>query len=381
MNLISQKLIEAVRGVFKSNERGLHVPIFEGNEKKYLMECIDTTLVSSVGPFVQKFEKLLESFTGAKHAICVVNGTSALHLSLVISGVESNQEVLIPALTFVATANAVSYCGAVPNFVDSCMDTLGMCPEKLEEYLRKSTRLKNNQCINIDTNRIIKAVVPMHTYGHPVEIQKIVEIAERYKLTVIEDAAESLGSFKNEKHTGTFGEIGILSFNGNKIITTGGGGAILTNNSILAQKAMHLSTTAKVKHNWEFNHDEIGFNYRLPNINAAIGCAQMEEIWTKLEYKRNIFRHYKTLFSNISEFKLIEEPLHSRSNYWLQTVLLSEDKAYLRDQILNELNSAGIAARPTWNLVSTLLPYTKTPRMELKNSENLAKRIINLPSN
>ena len=377
---LAQSIQAAVLQVVGSAPVALHEPRFAGNEWVYLKECLDSTYVSSVGKFVDRLEADLAAYTGAKHAVAVVNGTAALHMALLLAGVRPGDEVLIPALTFVATANAVAYCGATPHFADSEESTLGLDPRALREYLQAITEIRQQQCVNRATGRVIRAVVPMHTFGHPVDMEGVLAIARDFHLTLVEDAAESLGSTINGRHTGTFGLIGTLSFNGNKTITTGGGGAILINDSELAKRAKHLTTTAKVPHRWEYRHDDIGYNYRLPNINAALGCAQLEQLPDFLAAKRRIFGLYKTAFADLDEVRLVAEPEGCRSNYWLQTVILDETNAGQRDTILAVTNDAGLMTRPAWTLMHRLAPFRACPKMELPVSESLEQRLINLPS-
>lgn len=380
ISTLTGQIIEAIRSVVGSKSAALHEPIFCGNEWKYLEECLDSTFVSSVGKFVDRFESELASYTGARHAVAVVNGTSALHVALLLAGVQPKDEVLVPALTFIATPNAVNYCGATPHFVDSEFDTLGLDPNALQEYLKSITEIRNGQCINIKTGRVIRAVVPMHVFGHPMNIERLMEVAREFCLTLVEDAAESLGSKYKGQHTGTFGLAGALSFNGNKTITTGGGGAIITNDFELSKKAKHLTTTAKVPHRWNYEHDEIGFNYRLPNINAALGCAQLERLEDFLRAKRDLFDEYKLAFADISQANIFSEPEFCRSNYWLQTLMLEESALEQRDAILLSTNDAGMQTRPVWTLMHRLAPYQKCPKMELPVAESLEKRLVQLPS-
>ena len=377
---LAHQVVKAIHSVVGSGPVALHEPCFVGKEWDYLKECLDSTYVSSVGKFVDRFEADLATYTGAKHAIAVVNGTAALHVALLLAGVKSGDEVLIPALTFVATANAVAYCGATPHFVDSEERTLGLAPHALREYLQCMTEIHSGQCVNRNTGRVIRALVPMHTFGHPVDIEEVIAVARDFHLVLVEDAAESLGSFVQGRHTGTFGLMGTLSFNGNKIITTGGGGAILTNNAELARHAKHLTTTAKVAHRWEYLHDEIGYNYRLPNINAALGCAQLEQITDFLAAKRHLFERYQTAFALVPQAHIVAEPDSCRSNYWLQTLLLDESAAGQRDAILIATNDAGVMTRPTWTLMHRLAPYSECPKMNLPVAESLERRLINLPS-
>jgi len=374
------QIVGAIRKVVGPGPVALHEPSFDGNEWIYLKECLDSNYVSSAGKFVDQFELSLASYTGAKYAISVVNGTAALQIALKLAGVNSGEEVLLPALTFVATANAISYLGAIPHFVDSEERTLGIDAVKLREYLSANTEKQSGLCFNKSTKRVIRALVPMHTFGHPSDLEQLLSISRDFNLVLVEDAAESLGSFYRGQHTGTFGLLGTLSFNGNKTITTGGGGAILTNDESLARRAKHLTTTAKISHKWEFDHDEIGYNYRMPNINAALGCAQMEKLPEKIISKRELFKRYKEEFNLISGASIFEEPKNCQSNYWLQTLLLKDDNLDLRDAVLEASNKEGIMARPAWKLMSNLAPYRNSPAMSLKGANSLYRRVINLPS-
>ena len=377
---LSDQVIAAIRTVIGSDSAVLHEPSFKGNEWLYLKECLDSTFVSSVGKFVDRFEADLASFTGAKYAVAVVNGTAALHIALKLAGVNVGDEALIPALTFVATANAVTYCGATPHFIDSEERTLGIDPIKLRDYLKNHTEQRGGQCVNSATGRIIRAIVPMHTFGHPADLDGVMAVAHDFNLALVEDAAESLGSYYHGQHTGTFGLMGTLSFNGNKTITTGGGGAILTNDPELARHAKHLTTTAKRPHAWEYRHDEIGYNYRMPNINAALGCAQMEQLPTMLAAKRELFQRYHLALSSVSGVRLMTEPDQCQSNYWLQTLVLDPEHADQRDQLLKCTNDAGIMTRPAWTLMHELAPFKDCPRMDLSTAQSLAQRLINIPS-
>lgn len=357
----------------------LHEPTFSDKEIEYVTDCIRTGWVSSVGQYVSEFENRLAEYTGVKRAVAVVNGTAALHIALKLAGVQANDEVLIPALTFIATANAVSYLQATPHFIDVSEQTLGVDPIKLEEHLREIGELVNGQLINIKTGRVIRAVVPMHTFGHPVDIDALIDVCERYKVVMVEDAAESLGSYYKGKHTGGFGLVGALSFNGNKIMTTGGGGAILTNNEQLADYTKHITTTAKRPHPWEFSHDEIGYNYRMPNINAALGCAQIEKVDGFLAGKRQLTLHYQKLFEQIKGITLFTEPAFGTSNYWLQTILI-DPAQHNRDDVLSVLNNQGVMARPIWIPMNELTPYKDCPKGDLSVTNKLNNRIINIPS-
>lgn len=375
-----RNIITSIASVTGNCDTELHEPEFDGNELIYVKDCLDSNFVSSVGKFVDKFERDLEDYTGAKHAIAVSSGTSALHISLLLAGVKPGEEVLVPALTFVATANAVIYCGGRPHFVESEKNSLGIDPEKLRLYLESTTTRVSGFCTNRTTGRIIRAIVPMHTFGHPSRIHELLSICSDFNITMVEDAAESLGSFYTNQHTGTFGLLGALSFNGNKIITTGGGGAILTNDSNLAKRAKHLTTTAKVPHKWRFIHDEVGYNYRLPNLNAALGCAQLENIELKINRKRKLFERYRSAFKNIGNVSVFHEPQNSRSNYWLQAILLDSSMSSTRDEILNQSNRMGISTRPFWDLLNGLKQYSDFPSMETLQATDLANRVINIPS-
>jgi len=377
---LSDLIISAIQSVVGRGSVGLHEPTFAGNEWLYVKECLDSTFVSSVGKFVGHFEDDLAAFTGAKHAVAVVNGTAALHIALLLAGVKAGDEVLVPALTFIATANAISYCEATPHFVDSENTTLGIATAKLRDYLKAHTRQYGGLCINIATGRVIRAIVPVHVFGHPVDIEGLLSVANDFNIKLVEDASESLGSTYQSQHTGTFGLMGVLSFNGSKTITTGGGGAILTNDAIIAQRAKHITTTAKLPHPWDFVHDEIGYNYRLPNINAALGCAQLEQLPAKLVAKRTLFKQYQTAFELLEGVKLIAEPKQCISNYWLQTIMLNTDQAYKRDTILQATNQKGLMTRPVWQLMHHLTPFSNCPRMDLSSAEQLVQRLINIPS-
>lgn len=378
--LLAEQVVTALRAVLGPGPAMLHEPSFQGNEWLYLKECLDSTFVSSVGKFVDRFELDLVNFTGAKHAVAVVNGTAALHIALKLAGVQAGDEVLIPALTFVATANSVTYCNATPHFIDSEARTLGVDVAKLRDYLTSHTEQRAGQCVNRASGRVIRALVPMHTFGHPVDLDGLLALARDFNLALVEDAAESLGSTYHGQHTGTFGLLGTLSFNGNKTITTGGGGAILTNDAALARHAKHLTTTAKLPHAWEYRHDEIGYNYRLPNLNAALGCAQLEQLPSMLTAKRELFKRYQTAFSPVQGITLMAEPEYCRSNYWLQTLLLDDDHADQRDQVLAGTNAATYMTRPAWILMHELAPFKNCPRMDLTTAQSLSQRLINIPS-
>lgn len=377
---LAEQIVAAIRSVVGAGPVVLHEPSFTGNEWLYLKECLDSTFVSSVGQFVDRFEVELAIFTGARHAVAVANGTAALHIALKLAGVQADDEVLIPALTFVATANAVTYCGATPHFIDSEVRTLGVDPAKLRDYLANHTEQRVGQCVNRATGRVIRALVPMHTFGHPVDLDGLLAVAHDFNLALVEDAAESLGSYYCGQHTGTFGRVGTLSFNGNKTITTGGGGAILTNDAGLARRAKHLTTTAKLPHAWEYRHDEIGYNYRMPNLNAALGCAQLEQLPAMLAAKRELFQRYQASFAPVPGVKLIAEPEQCQSNYWLQTLLLDAEQVNQRDSVLQATNDAGFMTRPAWILIHELTPFKDCPHMDLAGVQSLSQRLINIPS-
>ena len=379
-SILATQIVDAIQQVIGLGPHALHEPWFAGNEWNYLKECIDSTYVSSVGKFVDRFEIDLATYTGSKYAVAVVNGTSALHIALQLAGVQSGEEVLIPALTFVATANAVSYCRAIPHFVESEERTLGIDANALRDYLLLISERTNGLCINRITGRIIRAVVPVHVLGHPINIDELLSVAYDFNLTIVEDAAESLGSTYHGMHTGTFGLLSTLSFNGNKTVTTGGGGAILTNNHDIARKAKHLTTTAKIPHRWDFVHDEIAYNYRMPNLNAALGCAQLERLPDLLSAKRRLFERYREGFIHIPNIQILSEPEGCCSNYWLQALLLDEKVLSQRDDILTATNDVGLMTRPLWTLIHKLVPYKTCPKMDLVVAESLERRVINLPS-
>lgn len=377
---LSQRVISSLRTVLGESEHVLHEPRFQGNEQSYVHECIGSTFVSSVGQYVDRFERELALFTGARYAIAVVNGTAALQVALKLAGVEPGDEVLMPALTFVATANAVRYLSASPHFVDSSPETLGLDPMALEDWLKHIGERTYGGTRNRTTGRRIRAMIPMHTFGHPCEMDSLLALARNYQLEVVEDASESLGSYYQGCHTGTFGLLGTLSFNGNKTITTGGGGAMLTNDKQLADRAKHLTTTAKKPHRWEYVHDEVGYNFRMPNLNAALGCAQLSQLPEFLASKRRLNEKYLQAFSDLPEMRLMTEPEGCYSNYWLQTLILEKDFEDQRDSILEATNDAGLMTRPAWTLMHNLPFYRQSPRAPLSVAESLARRIINIPS-
>lgn len=368
-----------IRNTFRKEEDfiPLHAPVFLGNEKQYLQECIDSTFVSSVGKFVDQFELEIARYTGVKRAVACVNGTNALHMALLLSGVERNDEIITQPLTFIATVNAISYCGAKPVFVDIDRDTLGLSPDSLSRFLKENTVVKKEGCFNIGTGKRIKACVPVHIFGHPCRIDEIVKICTEYQIEVIEDAAESLGSRYKGQHTGTFAQTGILSFNGNKILTSGGGGMLLCNSEELAKKAKHLTTQAKVPHPWEFNHDETGYNYRMPNLNAALGLAQLEKLDYFIELKRALAKKYKSFFASM-DIEFVTEPENSYSNYWLCCILFNNEKE--RSSFLEYTNERGIMTRPAWKLMNELPMFHDCQVFEILQAKRIADTLVNIPS-
>ena len=355
----------------------LHAPRFTGREKEYIIDAIDSTFVSSVGEYVNRFEEMICDYTGADYAVATVTGTSALHMALLVAGVKPDDEVICQPLSFVATANAISYCGAEPIFIDVDRDTMGLSPAALEDFLAENSYQEDGCCYNRRTGRSIRACVPMHTFGHPCRVDALTEVCDRFQLRLVEDAAESLGSMYKGRHTGTFGDLGIFSFNGNKTITCGGGGVIITDNKELAGKAKHLTTTAKIPHPYEYNHDEVGYNYRLPNINAALACAQLENLDLFIKQKRQLAQKYAAFFG-AHTLSLITEPEQARSNYWLNALLAKDIKE--RDQFLEATNDARVMTRPAWNLLNTLIMYRNCQTDELTNARWLVERLVNIPS-
>lgn len=373
------QITDFIHQLFRTEETvPLHAPLFIGNEKKYLEECIDTTFVSSVGKFVDRFEADMAAYTGSRKAVVCVSGTNALHMAMMLAGVERDDEVLTQALTFIATCNAISYIGAHPVFIDVDMETLGLSPKAVKDWLVKNAEVKNGTCYNKHSGRRVKACVPMHTFGHPVKIDELVAVCEEWHLELVEDAAESIGSLYKGRHTGTFGKVGVISFNGNKTITTGGGGMLLFQDEELGKLAKHLTTQAKVPHRWAFVHDHIGYNYRMPNINAALGCAQLENIDRYVADKRETAAIYADFFKNIPDITFFTEPEDCRSNYWLNVVML-KDKAK-QQEFLEYTNDHGVMTRPVWELMNRLEMFRHCETDGLKNTEWLADRIVNIPS-
>lgn len=372
------KLVEFIRAQYQTTEFiPLHAPVFTGREEEYVADTIRSTFVSSVGAYVDRFENNMAKYTGAKKAVAVVNGTAALHTALILAGVQQNELVLTQSLTFIATCNAIRYCGAEPVFLDVDLDTMGLSPAATEQWLTENAELDvNGICRHKSDHKAIRACLPMHTFGHPVKLDELLDLCNRWNIHLIEDAAESLGSLYKGRHTGTFGLVGTLSFNGNKVMTTGGGGMILTN-AELGAKAKHLTTTAKRPHPYEFFHDEVAYNYRMPNLNAALGCAQLEQLDAFISAKRKLALNYSEFFSN-SELKFFSEPENCKSNYWLNAVIC--ENAIQRDALLKATNDSGVMTRPIWTLMNKLPMYQHCLKDNLRNSEWLETRVVNLPS-
>lgn len=374
-----QDIVDFIKKTYDTDQFiPLHEPRFIGNEKKYLNECIDSTFVSSVGKFVDQFEQIIAEKIGVKYAIATSNGTSALHMCLILAGVSADDEVITQPLTFIATCNAISYIGAASVFVDVDLDTMGLSPQSLKSFLEQNCRMDNGQCRNKTTSRIIKACVPMHTFGHPCKIDEIGQICDEWNICLIEDAAESLGSTYKGQHTGTFGKMAAISFNGNKIVTSGGGGVIVTNDAAIAKRAKHLTTTAKIPHKWEFDHDEIGYNYRMPNLNAALLVAQLEQLNGFVAKKRNLAAQYQQFFAANNDLKFVSEPQDCQSNYWLQAVLLNDFEQ--RNQFLEYTNQQGVMTRPIWKLMNKVKMFETAQCADLTHSEYLEQRIVNISS-
>ncbi|CTR23275.1 LegC family aminotransferase [Escherichia coli] len=376
MNIKS--IIEFVRDVYKTDEFiPLHAPVFNGNEKKYVLDTLDSTFVSSVGKYVDDFERKMESYTGTARAVATVNGTAALSAALYLAGVKRGDLVITQALTFIATCNALYHLGAEPVFTDVSPVSMGLCPVALDNWLSENTELTEKGCVHRKTQQVVRAVVPMHTFGHPVELDELITVCQKWHIVLVEDAAESLGSFYKGKHTGTLGDYGALSFNGNKIITTGGGGMVLCRSSEAGVRAKHVTTTAKVPHPYEFYHDEPGFNYRMPNLNAALGCGQMERLDSFLKQKRELAQRYEAFFAG-SEFRFVKEPEYAQSNFWLNAIICENMDA--RDAMLVQMNEAKVMVRPIWKLMHRLPMFEHAMRDDLKNSEQIEARLINIPS-
>ena len=373
-----EALLAFIRSRYPGEERiALHEPRFWGNEKRYLADTIDSTFVSSVGEYVTRFETMLRDLTGAKHAVAVVNGTAALHMALLVAGVMPGDLVLTQALSFVATANAIAHAGAEAAFLDIEASTLGLSPDSLDHFLTSETIRRNGVCLEKASGRRIAACVPMHTFGHPCRIEEIIALCAGYGIPVVEDAAEALGSLWKGRHCGSFGLLGTLSFNGNKIATTGGGGAIITNNDELAAKARHLTTTAKKPHRWLFEHDEVAYNYRMPNLNAALGCAQLEQLERFIEDKRRLAQEYAD-FCAENGIEFMTEPTGARSIYWLNAVFTANKEE--RDRFLTLSNEQGVQTRPAWNLLSGLPMYRDCLCKDIRVAADVADRLVNIPS-
>lgn len=375
-----EAIVRFIRETFKTETGNifLHEPYFGGNEKKYLTETIDSTFVSSIGKYVTRFEEMMASITGAKYAIATVNGTTALHLALLVAGVQRNCEVLTQPLTFVATANAISHAGGIPVFIDVDKDTMGLSPTALRAFLQEHTYMgADGRCMNKQTNRHIAACLPMHTFGFPLRIDEIADICSQYNIQLVEDAAESLGSYYKNKHTGTFGLMGTFSFNGNKTVTSGSGGAIITNDEKIAKLAKHLSTTAKIPHQWEFVHDAVGYNYRLPNLNAALACAQLEQLSGFIENKRELAVLYKGLFES-TDVSFVWEIKDAVANFWLNTIIFPDEVR--KTSFLTYSNEHQVMTRPIWQLMNRLPMYENCQTSPLSNAIWLEARVVNLPS-
>lgn len=378
MSDIANQTAAFVKDVFREEQVLLHRPVFAGHEKEYLAECIDSNFVSSVGARVAEFEQRIAAYTGARFAIATMNGTAALHIALRMAGAAPETEILTQALTFVATCNAAAYCGTVPVFIDVDRDTLGMSPAALRAFLQEHAEMRGGQAYNRGSGRRIVACVPMHTFGHPLRVAEIAAVCEEWGVTLIEDAAESLGSFVGERHTGNFGRMATLSFNGNKIITTGGGGMVITNDEALAKRLKHVTTTAKVPHPYEYVHDELGFNYRLPNLNAALGVAQMEQLPGFVRHKRKLAERYAEFFRGKAGVQFVREPEGCSSNYWLNAIVLPSLAE--RDAFLQATNAQGVMTRPIWRLMTHLPLFRDCQHDGLANAQWLEERVVNVPS-
>lgn len=382
LNKLNYKIIQAINLSLnkKKPPATLHEPLFTKLDTDVLYKCIKSGYVSTVGEYVNKFENKIKKFTSSKHAISTINGTAAIHLALRLLGISRGDEVILPSITFVATANAISYCGATPHFVDSELSTFGIDVHRLEKYLYKNCKIIKGECVNNKTQKKIKAIIAVHVFGMPMEIKNLVRVAKKFKLKVIEDGAEALGSYYENIHVGNYGDIGILSFNGNKIITTGGGGMLLTNSNKIAKYAKHLSGVAKKKHKWEYFHDEVGFNYRMPNINASLGFSQILKIHKLLEAKKKLHINYKKNFASLKEIKFITDDSFRTSNNWLNTIFIIKSNIYIRNKILGSLHKRGYFCRPAWVPLHKLPMYRMCPRDKMNNAKIIEKSVINIPS-
>lgn len=380
MKLLHKKIIVNLKSVLGLKKISLHEPDLNDKDFFHLKKCFQSGMISTAGTYVSKFENELKKITKSKYVISVSNGTVGLFVSLLTIGIKQNDEVLLPAITFVATANAVAQCKAIPHFVDIEQNTLGIDAGKLEKYLKKNTYIKKNSCFNKKTKRRIKAIIPVHIFGHPCKINEILKVAKKYKLTVIEDAAEAIGSYYKKKHVGNFGLVGIFSFNGNKIVTSGGGGAIITNNKLLYKKIKHICSTAKINHPWKYIHNEVGYNFRLPAINAALGYSQLLKLKSFIKKKIKLYKIYQNLFKSVKGIEIMGAPKYCKSNFWLQTMILSKETKKFKNKIIKECHDANIKVRPLWELISSLNMYKNCPKMNLENSFKAYESIINLPS-
>jgi len=378
--LIFSKIIHSIRRVINKKEAQLHEPTLSKNVLINLEKCVKTNMLSSVGPFVTKFENIIQEYTGSKFAIATVNGTSALHISLILSGIKQSNEVILPAVNFIASANAISYLGGRPIFADIDNSTLGLDVDKLKFFLKENTYQSSKNCINKRTHNVIKAIIVLHTFGHPAKIDELLKLSKDYNISLLEDSAEALGSEYFGQHVGTFGKFGILSFNGNKIITTGGGGMILTNSKELANKAYHISRTAKINHPWKYIYDQVGYNYRMPNINASIGCAQMENIDDLIRKKRLLFERYQEEFLNIKDAFIFKEPKNCKSNYWLQCLIFKKNNKKYLEEFIKKCHSKNLFVRPLWELTNLLKHFKVFQKDSLRNSYKIYKNLVNLPS-
>ena len=376
----TKKIILQIKKVVRGNFAHLHQPSLIGNEKKYIIKSLNKNYVSSAGPDVKRFEKKISKITGAKYSIAVSSGTAALHLSLKALNIKKNDEILIPTLNYIASSNATIYCDANPHFIDIEKKTLGVDCNKLEKYLLKNTFFKNKKTYNKNTKRLIKAIIPTHMFGHPVNMSELAKLAKKFNLKIIEDASEALGSYYRGRHLGTFGQIGVISFNGNKIITTGGGGIVITNNKVLANKVRHLSNVAKIYKKHETEHDIVAFNYKMPNINAVLGIAQLENLKKFINFKRNLFIKYKKNLSKFKDIIVFKEPPNGKSNYWLQTLIINSNFKNLKKELFKFANKEGVAIRSAWTLMHKNKDLKRFPKMDLSNANKIQKLIINIPS-
>lgn len=376
----AQRVVSTVQSVVGTGRVGLHEPIISENDRLAVDNCLRSGFVSSVGEWVTRFEGALADYTGARFAVAMSSGTSALQIAIQAVGVQPGDEVLVPSLSFVATANAITHAGAIPHFVDISRKTLGLDPLALDVYLDQIAEKAETTPLNKTTGRRISAIVPMHCFGHPVEMESLLSVSRRWGVPVVEDAAEALGSFRGANHMGTLGVSGVFSFNGNKIVTSGGGGAIVTNDEQIAKYARHVSTTAKIAHPWEFDHDQVGYNYRMPNLNAALGWSQLQELGNRVEKKRLLAERYKEAFADFDDVGVFIEPDGARSNYWLNAIILGEQTEAFRDDILSIAHDSELYLRPAWRLLHQLKPYENHPRAPLAMSESIQRRIVNLPS-